>query len=192
MAEIPVEKKSGIPWWVWLLLALLIAALLWWLLDDGDEPEQVAAAPYEEVAAPADAGAAPIAPVDADATAGSTTADAAAGAASPGVIRDLSAVRGADASGEIVGRQVELSSVPVLEMVSDAGFYIGSSPADRVYVLLNEQETPNQPGEGRVNVNKGQTIDLSGAVRSAADVPAGLFLPQGVERYIWAQRVTIR
>ena len=37
MAEIPVEKRSGIPPWVWILLALLLVGLLaWWLLDDDD------------------------------------------------------------------------------------------------------------------------------------------------------------
>ena len=183
MAEIPVEKKGGIPWWVWLLLALLVAALLWWMLDDDDEVEQVAAAPYEQVAAPPEPGAVTDTPA---------TAAAPAGAASSGPITDLAAIGGAAASAELVGRQVELNSVPVLEMVSDAGFYIGSNPSDRVYVLLNEQKTPNQPGEGRVNVNKGQTIGLSGTVRSATDgAPSGLVLPQGVERYIWAERVTI-
>lgn len=35
MAEIPIEKKSGIPGWLWLLLAALVIALLaWWILDD--------------------------------------------------------------------------------------------------------------------------------------------------------------
>jgi hypothetical protein len=28
MAEIPVERKGGVPWWVWLLGALLLLALL--------------------------------------------------------------------------------------------------------------------------------------------------------------------
>lgn len=187
MAEIPVEKKGGMPWWVWLLLALLVAALLWWLLDDRDRGERVAAAPYQqESVAPAETGVGGV-------TATAPGAPAAPGAdAASGPITSLAAIGGATGSGEIVGRQVELNGVPVLEMVSDAGFYIGSSPEERVYVLLDEQKTPNQPGEGRVNVNKGQSIALSGTVRSAADgVAPGLVLPQGVERYIWANRVTI-
>lgn len=50
MAEIPIEKKGGIPSWVWLLLALLLAALLlWWLL--GREDEEVVVAPVAETAA---------------------------------------------------------------------------------------------------------------------------------------------
>lgn len=181
MAEIPVEKKGGIPWWVWLLLALLVAALLWWLLDDRDRGEPLAAPPYQQSVAPAQDSVAAVAPT----AAAAPTGDA-------GAITNLTAIGGATASGDVVGRQVELNDVPVLEMVSDAGFYIGSSPADRVYVLLDEQKTPNQPGEGRVNVNKGQTIGLSGTVRSAADgVNPGLVLPEGVERYIWANKVTI-
>ena len=52
MAEIPLEKKGGIPGWVWLLLALLLAALLlWWLLADNDA-EEVAYTDPAVVAAP--------------------------------------------------------------------------------------------------------------------------------------------
>ncbi len=37
MAEIPVDRKSGVPGWVWVLLALFVLALLaWWILDDDD------------------------------------------------------------------------------------------------------------------------------------------------------------
>lgn len=59
MAEIPVEKKGGIPGWVWLLLALLLLALLlWWLLGSGDDEEVVAYDETEtELVAPAAVGA---------------------------------------------------------------------------------------------------------------------------------------
>ena len=57
MAEIPVEKKSGLGW-LWLLLGLLVAALLlWWLLSDDDDAyvdnEIVAADTVEPAAATA-------------------------------------------------------------------------------------------------------------------------------------------
>lgn len=46
MAEIPVQKKGGIPWWVWLLLAALaIVLLIWWMTDD-DDARTPAADPY--------------------------------------------------------------------------------------------------------------------------------------------------
>lgn len=38
MAEIPVQRRGSVPWWVWLLLAVLAAALLFWMFaDDGEE-----------------------------------------------------------------------------------------------------------------------------------------------------------
>lgn len=37
MAEIPIQKKSGIPPWVWILLLLLLAGLVWFLLAAGDD-----------------------------------------------------------------------------------------------------------------------------------------------------------
>ena len=39
MAEIPVTKKSGIPWWVWAILAALILLLLFLFLGGDDEAE---------------------------------------------------------------------------------------------------------------------------------------------------------
>jgi hypothetical protein len=37
MAEIPVEKKEGSLWWLWLLGALLVGALLFWMLAGDDD-----------------------------------------------------------------------------------------------------------------------------------------------------------
>ena len=38
MATIPVEKKAGVPWWLWLLGLLLLALLIWFFfLRDNDE-----------------------------------------------------------------------------------------------------------------------------------------------------------
>lgn len=37
MAEIPVKKKSGVPFWVWLILLVIIALLAWWILADDDD-----------------------------------------------------------------------------------------------------------------------------------------------------------
>ena len=46
MAEIPVTKKSGIPWWVWAILAALVLLLLFLFLGGNDDVAD----------APADAG----------------------------------------------------------------------------------------------------------------------------------------
>ena len=39
MAEIPVEKKSGMPWWGWLTAALAVLALIWLVFGDSIENE---------------------------------------------------------------------------------------------------------------------------------------------------------
>jgi hypothetical protein len=30
--EIPVRRREGMPWWIWLVAIALIAVLAWWLL----------------------------------------------------------------------------------------------------------------------------------------------------------------
>ena len=62
MAEIPVEKKSGIPGWVWLLLLLLLLALLaWWLLGSDDDEVETTVVDNDAVAADVATVAAPLA-----------------------------------------------------------------------------------------------------------------------------------
>ena len=39
MAEIPVEKKSGMPWWGWILAALAALALIWFFFGQNIENE---------------------------------------------------------------------------------------------------------------------------------------------------------
>lgn len=166
MAEIPIERKSGVPWWVWLLAALLIVALLWWLLDDGDGAETA----YTD--APVATGTMPTETV------------------TPPAITSLAAIARPDAA--IDGRAVNLDGVAVQQVISDAGFWIGASADERVYVLLNEQRTPGTPTEGRVDVNPGQTVNIDGTVRSSTEgLGQGLVLPEGVTDFIWADSVEI-
>ena len=53
MANIPVEKKAGTPWWLWLLGLLLLLALIFFLIeafDDEPDGDEVAVAdPVETV-----------------------------------------------------------------------------------------------------------------------------------------------
>lgn len=162
MAEIPVERKSGIPWWVYLLLALSIVGLAVWLFSDND-PEVAAVAPV------------------------TTEVVTMSGVDATGPITELVTIAGAADGAVLAGRSVQLSTVPVQEVVSDAGFWVGSSPADRVYVVLDEQPSPDGGVEGQVNVNAGQIVTLNGGtVRSAADgSPVGTqSLPPGVRHFI--------
>jgi hypothetical protein len=185
MAEIPVEKKSGIPWWVWLLLALLLLALLWWLLTDDDEVEPVVV----------DDDAALIADPDDDGAPELT--DAVDGNA----ITDLSLIA-SRADGSLEGRPVRLTGVRAGSVPEDAGFWLipaeGGTDRDRVWVVLEEVLTPDTPIEGRVDVDEGDLVDVVGVMRRAeSGAPEGAAipgptanLPDGIPHFIYASRVT--
>lgn len=198
MTEIKVERddKGGMPWWLWPLLALiLVAALLWWILDNDDDAKAV----REPVAAEAVVTPVPVVPIVTTGTEGNMAAggNQMAGGTGSGPITDASMLFGGiDQS--MVGRPVQLSNVPVMQVVGDAGFWIGENEQRRTYVVLNEQRTPNTPTEGRVDVNQGQRISLNGTIRTKAEALRGLAtgseatLPQGVDHFLVADRVQIQ
>lgn len=181
MAEIPVEKKGGIPWWVWLLLALLLLALLWWLLTRDDE-EVAVVEPVAPAVVETDTGVLPAEPVVADTAAGPIT--------------DLTTITSTTDS-SLVGREVRLTGVTAGPVPDDAGFWLVGAGGERVWVVLQEVRTPNTPIEGRVDVDEGDTVDVVGtytddaSARQGAAIPGPTKpLPDGVTKYILASRVT--
>lgn len=194
MAEIPVEKKGGIPWWVWLLLALLLLGLLFWLFADNDEAERVPVAGTEPVAVETDVGTVATVAPGAGAAAGAAVAGA-GGEVPGGPITDLATI--ASATGDsLVGREVRLTNVLAPAVPEDAGFWVGEGN-QRVWVVLEEVRAPNTPFEGRVNVDPGDRVDIVGTVqndpaaRRGAAIPGPTApLPDGVTHYIYATRVT--
>lgn len=198
MAEIPVEKKSGIPWWVWLLLALLLVGLLlWWLLDDGDEAEYAAVAPVT-TEAPLDP---TMGATNETMMADGNAAMMAGGAtAAGGAITDAGTILNASDRSALVGRQVQLSDMRVVDVVGDRSFYVAPS-ADapenqRLFVVLNEMPTPGTPGtEGRYDVTEGQVVSIDGVFRATGDSAfAGSEiegLPSGMNAVIHAQSLNI-
>lgn len=169
MAEIPVEKKSGVNWLAWLLLLLGILALLWFLFSQDDDRDEVVAEP---------------AVVEQPAVVDTTTA------ATAGAITTLPALMAGPLTG-MAGRQVQLTGVPVESVTGDEAFYIGDSATNRAYVLFNELPTPNTAQEGNVDVNEDSTVTLSGTVMNASDAPAGKTIPSGVEAFIMADSVDV-
>lgn len=146
MTEIPVEKKSAIPLWVWLLAALIIIALIWWIVDESDDRDEVAAiAPPAEQVLPADTNA--------------TGAD----------ITDQVVIIALPDRRPLIGRNVRLTNVKVLDVVGDQAFWIGSGPDQRVLVAMQEVPPPGGPGQltdADINIDPGQTINLTGQVRA--------------------------
>lgn len=163
MAEIPVTKKSGIPWWVWLILALVVIAIAWWLIASGDDDVETAAVSE---------------PVPAVAPAGPIT--------------DLTTITTAADRSALTGREVQLTGAPVGDVVGDRGFYVGSGD-QLVFVVLDQVPTPGQPGvEGRYDVTTGQTINLTGSVQPVSAIPGQIEdLPAGTVTVIRAQRLEI-
>lgn len=143
MAEIHIEQKRSSNW-LWLLLAaVVVIALLWWLFAAGDDDD----------AAVADATAPAVVP-------GPETP------AATGAVTDLTMLTTATA--DMAGRPVMLTSVPVQEVVSDKGFWIGSE-GQRVFVVRGDESSPATPPDGAVNA--GQAVSIWGVVQNMpADV----------------------
>lgn len=181
MAEIPIERKSGIPWWVWLILAVLVIAFFIWMFTGDDDADRVATDlnPVEVV---------PVVPV--------TDATMAAPNDPAGPITDLTMITGATGLTSMVGRQVQLGNVRVQEVVGDRTFWVGSSADQRALVVLNEVATPGQPGvEGRYDVTAGQVVNVNGTIRNIND-PAFASnpiegLPAGQTAVVHAQSLDI-
>lgn len=150
MAEIPVERKSGMAWLWGLLLLAAVALLLWWALDD-DEEELVATADTELVGEQT-VGADPITPPEPVAMeAGISIADV---LASPS---------------EYVGRNDLQDEVRVAEVPTDRGFWV-EDQGQRMFAVIidNPQEEPK-------DINSGQQLRITeGMVRDAtfiANIP---------------------
>lgn len=153
MAEIKIEKRGGGLGWLWAVLGLILLALLaWWLLGRGDERQAVA---------------------------GGEVAPAAA--VGTGVVTDWSRLADAQA-GTLVGQPVALADAPVVDVVSDRGFWIGDATA-RTFVVRGNQSLDATAPDGAVNA--GQRVAVWGTVQG---MPADL-TQQGTE---WNLRSTDR
>lgn len=173
MAEIPIEKKSGMGW-LWLLLAAIIAALLiWWLVAGNDDDADVVDEDVPAMNADAD----PALDPNASMVDGDDAAMAGAGAAAAGAYA--------------VGDTVDLDGARVIEATGDMAFTVDVN-GEPMTVLFNEVPTPNRPPEGQLDINAGSMVDIDGVVRSASDpLPDGITatLPAGTERYIHATEI---
>ena len=152
------EKGAG--WLKWLVLLLLLLAavvLLVSLLGDDDE-DTAATGPAVTASDPAT----PSSGAAGGATASGTGALPAAGQSLLGASPDV--------FGGAVGEQASGRGVEVLSVVEDEGFFVGTSPQDRVYVELggdvgeNEQAAAYEP-------QVGDRVDLDGEVRPAPEDP---------------------
>lgn len=70
----------------------------------------------------------------------------------------------------LVGRRVRFSNVKVQDVVGDRTFYVGPGANQRMFVALEEEPSPNSPVEGKVDVNRGQTVSFTGTIMAMPTV----------------------
>ena len=149
MAQLDIERKQGSSWLWWLLGIIVLALLIWWVVSLFDNDNEVAAG---DVVAPAAV----------------ATAPAAAPMNDMGTITSLDQLTSGDMTA-MAGRHISLNGVPVENVVSDKGFWVGNSPTQHVFAVRNNQMAQMTPPDGAVN--QGQTVNLAGTVMA---MPADL------------------
>jgi hypothetical protein len=144
MANIPVEKKSGFPWWLLLLGLLLLALLAFFLWPDDEEVYEV----EDEVVAVD-----PVEPIE-------TT----------GVITSWSELQNVADRQNLVGRRINIDNLIATRISGDSTFFVGdrtTPESERLFVVLRnlgESETGAMGRDGRYNVDRMEEMRLMGTI----------------------------
>lgn len=162
-----------------LLLLLLVGLLLFFLLNDDDD-EDVSLTPTDtpSVSEPATPTLEPsIAPVPGDTGSPIEIPDP---SQSPIVTevpgtgdtlladgQDVVAAAGSNELAPLIGTSVS-GFATVQEVAADEGFWVGSSPEQRVYVFLTD-EARGGGGESVADVTEGDTVSITGTIASAEE-----------------------
>lgn len=169
------RRRTPLAWLPWAAFGLIAAIVLLSLLvmssvgGDGPadgQPTAGQAAPGGDAAAGQPAAPAAAAPAPAALTVGD---------------QDLLALAAGGGLGGVVGQPVT-GTARVESVVSDEGFWVGSSPTDRVFVYLTP-EARQTSGESGFRVTAGQTVQLTGttaAVDQAPEAVAGVAEDEGL------------
>lgn len=142
------RRRSGFPMWLLLLLGLLLlGGLLWLLFGYRGGVDQDQGAPSADP---------PAAPEVGGAAAGSAPGTGAL--MSDGT--DLFTLPAAASLSQFAGQPAEGREVVVQQVVSDEGFWVGTSEADRRFVRYRTD------GESAFRIEEGQRIDVTGTVEA--------------------------
>ena len=159
MANIPIEKKSGTPWWLYLLGALLLLGLLGLLTRGCDDNDATTADGIVEdsLAAGGEAG------IDSNIGDSATAGVGNAFSSVDDVFADTTNLSGT------IGREVTFNNVRVTDVVGDSTFYATAANGQRLFVVLEglgEGETGGT-ADGQQAIRNGDTVSLSGRIESA-------------------------
>lgn len=184
MARIPVEKKSGSAWWLWLLGLLVLGLGAWLLIGALDDDEGAVAISGDNDA---------VAPMNETAT---VTAEATTG----GPITDLMTLLEADDPQALVGRQVRLSGVTASTVSGDSTYWV-YNPDEGVerrvftvlYALGESNPGPGTGADGKFNVDEGETMTVEGVVQAVQPSdPDSWGVTGEVERELRVEQIYIR
>lgn len=158
MANIPVERKGGTPWWTWLLALLAIVGLIWLIAELFDsEPDEDDLAAVDDVSVVDD--------MDDD-----MGDDMSGDMAATGAITSFAALTEGTAN---IGREVDLENVEVTAVTGDSSFAIAPTPGQEnqaaLIVLEDMGEWKVGPGDGsdgEYDVNESNSMDIEGTVRA--------------------------
>jgi len=160
MTEINIQKKASsnaIPF----LVAIIVAGLIgWWVIGVRNRDRGTGVA---------DASATAMASAAGPAAASSTVM----GSQQPGVITDLATLSSTPES-ELVGRQVVLSSIPVVATVGDGAFWAGAetlanNARGNIFVVRGNQSSSYSLPNG--SIQAGTPVVIYGVVRKMAPEP---------------------
>lgn len=148
MANIPVERKGGTPWWTWLLALLAVIGLIWLIAelfdDEPDEDDIAVVDPVDPLEQPD--------PVDVDTE-----------------VTSFAALANGTA---LIGREVDLDNMEVIGLTGDSSFVVGpgTSRDQAVLIVLEDMGEwkvgPGDGGDGEYDVNEGNALDVAGTVRA--------------------------
>jgi len=161
MTEIPVEKKSGSSWWMWLVGLLALLAVIWFVWQMSDRGRQpVSTNDPAAVTGPATTApmATPGTSAEPSATTGTDTT-AAGGTPAGGQITDAGAFASTGDKMSLVGREAVLSNVRVVRVVGPKSFTLASG-SEEIVVMIDESLARAVGTQGRID--PGNTINLKG------------------------------
>ncbi|MEP0548997.1 MAG: hypothetical protein ABJF88_18835 [Rhodothermales bacterium] len=148
MANIPVERKGGTPWWTWLLALLAIAGLIWLIAelfdDEPDEDDIAVVDPVEPIDQPE--------PMEMD-----------------DEVTSFAALANGTA---LVGREVDLDGMRVIGLTGDSSFAVGpGTDMDEAALIVLEdmgewRVGPGDGSDGTYDVNDGNMLDIAGTIQA--------------------------
>lgn len=178
MAEIPVERKGGVPWWVWLLGALLLLALLA-LLSRGCDTTDTTNANRNVNAVGTTTNTNNANNTNRNATgainnvtnsgvggvnSNNTSNVNGGGGASGATITDVNVYGTTTDKATLDGRGVTLQNVKVERVLSDRVFTVKSGSSEIFALLADSLDSPGGK-ESQIKARPGQMVNLSGTFR---------------------------